>query len=209
MSTTSFDFIPNIDFKDLSKIIEENSLHESSFKNSRFFYLISILKKQSTLRPFSPFIANTFYIEKISVVIAKRNNSIVGISLFEHYLKDKTINTKTLNDKFTLNKKKYNYNVLGFLGMYVKSEFRKLGIASKMAGFFEKKLASSISFDDNTIYIISSKGDSTKILRKNVDIFAISRNDGNISVWKDEAKDYIKFKSLFTRKEKIQQIQGI
>lgn len=209
MSTTSFDFIPNIDFKKLSTIIEENSLYEDSFKNSRFFSLISILKKQNTLRPLSPFIANTFYIEKISVVIAKRNNSIVGISLFEHYLKDKTINAKFLNDKFTLNKKKYNYNVLGFLGMYVKPEFRELGIASKMASFFEKKLASSISFDDNIIYMISSKGDSTKILRKNVDIFAISRNDGNISVWKDEAKDYIKFKSLFTRKEKIQQIQGI
>jgi hypothetical protein len=99
MSTTSFDFIPNIDFKKLSTMIEENSLYESSFKNSRFFSLISKLKKQDTIHPLPPYIENSFYIENISVVLAKKNGSIVGISLFEHYLKcKKSINTKIINE---------------------------------------------------------------------------------------------------------------
>jgi GNAT superfamily N-acetyltransferase len=87
--------------------------------------------------------------------------------------------------------------------MYVKPEFRKKGIASKMVNIFEEHLTPTISFDDNVVYMVSSRGDSTKILRKNLKVFTTSRNDGNISVWRDEAKDYVRYNSFLSRKENI------
>jgi hypothetical protein len=78
-----------------------------------------------------------------------------------------------------------------------------------MIKHFEPMLASTLSFKDNVIYIIASRGDSTPILNKHLKIFTVSRSDGNSSVWRDDAKNYVKYNSLLTRKENIQHLEGI
>jgi GNAT superfamily N-acetyltransferase len=206
MERISFDVINDIDFNYLSHLIEQNSLYEKSFEHSHFFSLISTLKKEYPLHPMSPFIKDLFCVKKISVVIVRYDSDIVGISVFEHY--HGSAKTK-VNENFTFNKKKYQYETLGFFGFYVKPEWRGHGLATSMIKHFEPMLASTLSFKDNVIYIIASRGDSTPILNKHLKIFTVSRSDGNSSVWRDDAKNYVKYNSLLTRKENIQHLEGI
>jgi hypothetical protein len=205
MDCVSYDFVSDVDFNYLSQLIEENSLYEDCFENSRFLSLVSKMKEKKAIHPMSPFIKNLFSIQKISIVVAKINNTIVGISVFEHY--NKTIKEK-INEYFIFNKKKYQYSVLGFFGFYVKPQFRNNGIARNMVKVFEKFLVPTMSFDDNIVYIIASRGNSTTILNKYLKALTVSRSDGNLAVWRDDAKNYVKYNSFLTRKENIQHLQG-
>jgi len=58
------------------------------------------------------------------------------------------------------------------------------------------------------VYIIASRGNSTKILNKYLKVLTVSCSDGNLTVWRDDAKNYVKYNSFLTRKENIQHLQG-
>lgn len=181
--TLSFEYIPNIDIAALAKLIEENSLYESNYSSSRFKYFTEIESYIEEVIPYG-WHNESIKISCFSVVVAYNGKTAIGILVLEHYnyLKGNII-------KFTHNKNKKSFSMLGFVGIYVKPEFRKIGIAREMASVLNdsfKSIKNPNSFEH--LNLISAVGNAAHIVEKYVDNISFTRSPYNNHCWKDDAK---------------------
>lgn len=181
--TLSFEYIPNIDISALAKLIKGNTLYESSYSSSRFKYFTEIESYIEEVIPYG-WHNDSVKISGFSVVLAYNGKTAIGILIFEHYnyLKGNTI-------KFTHNKIKKSFSMLGFVGIYVKPEFRGIGIAREMASVLNdsfKNIKKNNSFDH--LNLISAVGNAAHIVEKYVENISFTRSPYNNHCWKDDSK---------------------
>jgi ribosomal protein S18 acetylase RimI-like enzyme len=162
----SFEIVPNIEFQLLSELMEEFSLYESSYDGSRFLTLIDELAQGKTY-PMSGFTHQYFDINEISAVFAYDNNSheIVGLCILEHLTPAPKTKHNKIIKSFTKNKKKYYFKVLGIIGLYVKDDYRNMGIASELSCIIESHIVVNNVIEDNEVIIIGSKDKATPFLK--------------------------------------------
>jgi len=179
----SFEYIPNINILELARLIKENSLYESSYSSSRFKYFTDIEDCSEEVVPYG-WHNESIKISSFSVILTYNGKTAIGILIFEHYnyLKGNTI-------KFTHNKMKKSFSMLGFVGIYVKPEFRGIGIAREMTSVLNgsfKNIKNPNSFEH--LNLISAVGNAAHIVEKYVENISFTRSPYNNHCWKDDSK---------------------
>lgn len=185
MTIKIFDSISKIE---LSKIVLENSLYEKTFMKSRFKTLADNALKDLPFIPFNCYEDESkIQIESFTVLMKIINNNPIGIVVLENY------NHSLIRSKFKSNGTQYNFNMIGFIGCYVKEEFRKNGIASELIKNLEIHLKKTIKKEENTVYMISASSHAFYISKKYINSFFINQSPSNYSYWLSYVKNVIKY----------------
>lgn len=185
MTVKIFDSISKIEF---SKIVLENSLYEKTFMRSRFKTLADQALEDKPFVPFNCYEDESkIQIESFTVVMKTINDNPVGIVVLENY------DHSMIRSKFKSQGLQYNFNMIGFIGCYVKEEFRKNGIAAELIQTLEKHLKKRIEKKENTIYMISASSYAFYISKKYIQSFFINQSPSNYSYWLSYSKKIVKY----------------
>jgi len=154
---------------DISKWALENQLYEKSHKNSHFKIIFERAAKENI----------------ISVAHHLNDNGEpISILVFEHYFPDFTFNK---NKPFTSYGKKLTYGCMGYMGLYVKPEYRKKGLAKELVNHMKQYFEEFSKYFNIDFLFIAANDRSNDILRKNHNRI-VTNAPLNANVWKDEAK---------------------
>lgn len=151
----------------------EHQLYESNHKNSHFKRIFERSAKENI-------VSVAYHLDE--------NGNPVSILVFEHYSPDLSFNK---NKPFTSFGKKLTYGCMGYMGLYVKPEYRNKGLAKSLVNHMKHHFEEfSKDFDINFLFI-AANGMSNDILRKNHNRI-VTNAPLNANVWKDEAKYFAK-----------------
>lgn len=185
-----YEFIYQCDYLKLADLMDQHKLYEESYLHSRFKKLLTLLKagEVSTLTD-----DLAYRISGISIVIAYgRGDKPVGILIFEHFQFDHGLVKKLKKKKFfSYFNKKYHYNVLGFMGLYVKKSYRKKGVASEMVSCFEANIEAYIERKPDTIYLVCAIQKAANIARRTFRSFCHTYSIESFDSWKNSARYFL------------------
>ena len=112
------------------------------------------------------------------------NNNPVSILIFEHYSPNSLFNK---NKAFTSYGVKRTYGCIGYMGLYVKPEYRLKGLAKELVLSMRENFLNFINEIDIDFLFIAASSTSSTILNRNQNI-TVTNAPANQAVWLKQAK---------------------
>lgn len=184
MFNFNYEYKKNNTFQELQTVLKDNKLFEETYNNSRF---LSIINNKSD--EFLHYGSDYYQNENIklynftTVVAVDSNGETVGILTYENY--------KTLPKQktFICEGEKLKFQMTGFVCLYVKPEFRGLGIAINLV----KTLNKQYVFNKDVIQLICGVQATSFLLQDYMTSFVFTQSAYSESVWKESAKSHFKY----------------
>ena len=164
-------------FYDNHDILKEHEMFEKKYQYSTFKWDLKKSKEK-------------FKERKMTTFIAFDKDKPVAYIRFDHENQNQ--------NQFQYKYIKRKFSTLGMLMIYVKPEYRKNGLASKMISMFESELLNYYQYNGGKLdrYILINGVDlAFDLLEKNLKIFTPSHTFGNFSKNKQDLKGRIQFYS--------------
>lgn len=201
----SYHFEDNQNLKELSNLMKEHTLFVETYENSHFKNIIHDIDTQNKVNSMEGFLDLNFPVSKISTVKAFDNDTCVGLCIFEHLTIPEEIQSK---NKFQLQGQKYTFDMMGFAGFFVKEKYRENNIGSCLVNNLQENLSPYSKDKSNHIELIAGMDRGYRLLKNNLRHFYATKSFENSAIWKNDAKDTVKYNSDFNkRKRKLSSFQ--